>query len=224
AAISTAHADQVIFFGGTALARTYLPDGRLSEDVDLIAVGSRAETAAAIEKTLSSALRRSHGRITWAPALTAIHDTDSAVLLTDDGQFSVRIQLLDRRSYEPWPTSVQAIEQRYRDAPAGSLRVPTTAAFVAWKTAAWHERKAPRDLYDLWALARRGMITAEAAELFVAHGPIGSPPQPWMFTSPPSEARWREQLANQTRLTVTAVEAMKVVAHAWNQAQDGGEM
>jgi hypothetical protein len=144
AAISNAHADRVIFFGGTALARTYLPEGRLSEDVDLIAVGSRAETAAAIEKTLRSALRRSHGRIAWAPALTAIRDTDAAVLVADDGQLSVRIQLLDRLGYELWPTSMQAIEQRYRDAPAASLRVPTAAAFAAWKTVAWHDRGALR--------------------------------------------------------------------------------
>ena len=66
AAISNACAEQVIFFGGTALARAHLPQGRLSEDIDLIAVGSRAETANAIERALSHALRRSHGRITWA--------------------------------------------------------------------------------------------------------------------------------------------------------------
>ena len=36
-----AHAGEVIFFGGTALARTYLPAGRLSEDIDLIAVTDR---------------------------------------------------------------------------------------------------------------------------------------------------------------------------------------
>jgi hypothetical protein len=101
------------------------------------------------------------------------------------------------RGYELWPTSMQAIEQRCRDAPAASLRVRTAAAFAAWKTVAWHDRGAPRDLYDLWALAQRGAITAEAAALFVAHGPINRPLQPWMFASPPTEARWQHQLANQ---------------------------
>ena len=71
----------MIFFGGTALARTYLPTGRLSEDIDLIATGARRETAAPIEQTLNRALRRSHGRFSWAPALTAVRDTDAAVLL-----------------------------------------------------------------------------------------------------------------------------------------------
>lgn len=31
--------DRIHFIGGTALARTHLPNGRLSEDIDLIAVG-----------------------------------------------------------------------------------------------------------------------------------------------------------------------------------------
>lgn len=42
AALTDHAADRVIFFGGTALSRTLLPDGRLSEDIDLIALGSRS--------------------------------------------------------------------------------------------------------------------------------------------------------------------------------------
>jgi predicted nucleotidyltransferase component of viral defense system len=45
AAISAEAADELIFFGGTALARSVVPDGRLSEDIDLIASGSRQEIA-----------------------------------------------------------------------------------------------------------------------------------------------------------------------------------
>ena len=97
AAISDAHRDEVVFFGGTALARTLLPDGRLSEDIDLIALGSRSGTAVALERTLASALRRSHGRISWAPALAAVRDTESAVLMADEGRLAVRLQLLDHR-------------------------------------------------------------------------------------------------------------------------------
>ena len=38
--------NDVVFFGGTALSRTYLADARLSEDVDLIARASRTDVAA----------------------------------------------------------------------------------------------------------------------------------------------------------------------------------
>lgn len=217
-ALSTSHRDQLIFFGGTALARTHLPAGRLSEDVDLIATGGRRDTAGAIEQTLERALRRSHGRISWAPRLTAVRDTDAAVLVADEGRLTVRIQLLDHLGYPPWPTELQAMDQRYADAGPATLRVPTAASFAAWKTVAWHDRNAPRDLWDLWALAQRGEITPRAAELFVAYGPISNTPQPWMFTSAPTEARWQAQLAGQTRLTVTAAEALQVVTDAWARA------
>jgi predicted nucleotidyltransferase component of viral defense system len=218
AALSASHGEQVIFFGGTALARTHLPAGRLSEDIDLIATGARRETAAAIEQTLERALRRSHGRISWAPRLTAVRDTDAAVLLADEGRLTVRMQLLDHLGYPPWPTELHAIQQRYTDAGPARLRVPTAASFAAWKTVAWHDRRAPRDLWDLWALAQHGELTKRAAELFVAHGPIGNTPQPWMFTSAPTEERWLAQLVGQTRLTVSATEALQVVADACARA------
>lgn len=35
--------DDGVFFGGTALSRTFLTDARLSEDVDLIALAPRAD-------------------------------------------------------------------------------------------------------------------------------------------------------------------------------------
>lgn len=218
AALSAFHREQVIFFGGTALARTYLPTGRLSEDIDLIATGARRETAVAIEQTLERALRRSHGRISWAPRLTAVRDTDAAVLLANDGQLAVRLQLLDHLSYAPWPTELHRMDQRYSDVGSATLRVPTAAAFAAWKTVAWHDRCAPRDLWDLWALAQSGEITTHAAELFVAHGPISNAPQPWMFTSAPAEERWQAQLSAQTRLAGSAAEALQVVADAWARA------
>jgi len=60
-----AHADEQIFFGGTALARTYLPAGRLSEDIDPIAVVDRRSTAHSISRTIERALRVTHGRVNW---------------------------------------------------------------------------------------------------------------------------------------------------------------
>lgn len=45
AAISHHLADDVLFFGGTALSRTFAPDGRLSEDIDLIALHNRRRHA-----------------------------------------------------------------------------------------------------------------------------------------------------------------------------------
>ncbi|MBE7196166.1 MAG: nucleotidyl transferase AbiEii/AbiGii toxin family protein [Gordonia polyisoprenivorans] len=150
-------------------------------------------------QTPERALRRSHGHVSWSPRLTAVRDTDAAVLLTEDRRLAVRLQLLDHLGYPPWPTQLHPLVQRYADAAPATLLVPTAPAFAAWKTVAWHDRGVPRDLWDLWALAERGEITKRAAELFVAHGPIGNTPQPWLFTSAPAEGRKRVQLADRRR-------------------------
>lgn len=49
AALSRIESDRLLFFGGTALARTYLPDLRLSEDIDLIALSPRPALARDIQ-------------------------------------------------------------------------------------------------------------------------------------------------------------------------------
>ena len=51
AVLSAEFADQILFFGGTSLSRTYLPVGRLSEDIDLIAT-DRKTTAALLDQRL----------------------------------------------------------------------------------------------------------------------------------------------------------------------------
>ena len=67
AALSRHRREELIFFGGTALSRTYLLDERLSEDIDLIAVAHRDGLADALRKDINAALARTHGRITWSP-------------------------------------------------------------------------------------------------------------------------------------------------------------
>jgi predicted nucleotidyltransferase component of viral defense system len=212
-----AHADDLIFFGGTALARTYLPAGRLSEDIDLIAETDRRSVAQAIGRTIERALRVTHGRVTWTVALADIHDTESASLVTADG-LMVRVQLLSAQGYPPWPTGVHDIDQRYSDIAPTRLRTPARDSFAAWKTAAWFERHAPRDLFDLWALALAGALTTSAAQVFAMHTGLGLP-QDHMFSRAPAAQDWHEQLSGQTRLTVSADEAMEVVRSAWAAAR-----
>jgi hypothetical protein len=219
AALSRHHRDELIFFGGTALSRTYLVDERLSEDIDLIATVRRDHLAHALVQDINAALARTHGRIAWAPTWSPSSDVEPAVAVLPDGS-AVKIQLLPGAHYEKWPTELREIEQRYSDAPAAILRVPTMAAFAGWKMAAWLDRHAARDLYDLWALSRVGALNEEAAKLFAKHGPTSGPPQAWMFREAPSAAAWHAQLAAQTRLAVTAVDALRTVRDIWTNAPD----
>jgi Nucleotidyl transferase AbiEii toxin, Type IV TA system len=216
-AISNQMADAVIFFGGTALSRTHLVHARLSEDIDLIATGPRREVAGQLVRALDRTLRRTVGRPRWNPALSDHSDVAPGVLEIGD-DIAIKIQLLDGRHYGKWPVEGRVLEQRYADAFPAELTVPTVESFVGWKTAAWHDRGAARDLYDLWALAAERHFTAEAAELFAQHGTTGCPPREFMFTKAPPESVWRDQLAGQTRLQVTGPEALAVVRAAWARA------
>lgn len=211
------HTDALIFFGGTALARTYLTAGRLSEDIDLIATTDRQVTARAVSSTIDRALRVTHGRINWTAAIADTRDSEPSSLVTDDGLI-VRIQLLSAQGYPPWPTAVHEIHQRYSGIAPTRLRTPTRDSFAAWKTAAWFDRQAPRDLYDLWALALTGALTRSAAELFAAHTGYGLP-QDHMFATAPTIHDWQEQLSGQTRLTVGPQAALQIVRSAWSKAR-----
>jgi predicted nucleotidyltransferase component of viral defense system len=73
AALSAHAADQVVFFGGTALSRTFAPDGRLSEDIDLIATGQRRDVAPLVQerRELSGQTRLT---VTAKEALTVVAD------------------------------------------------------------------------------------------------------------------------------------------------------
>ncbi|MGB3171768.1 MAG: nucleotidyl transferase AbiEii/AbiGii toxin family protein [Rhodococcus sp. (in: high G+C Gram-positive bacteria)] len=91
--LSAHFADRVVFIGGTALARTHLVDGRLSEDIDLIAVGSRSEVARDLDRALPRAVMRSHGRLVWDPAISEVPEHLGAVLRSQYGS-AVKVQLL----------------------------------------------------------------------------------------------------------------------------------
>ncbi|MGZ4556319.1 MAG: nucleotidyl transferase AbiEii/AbiGii toxin family protein [Mycobacteriaceae bacterium] len=182
-----------------------------------MAVDQRDVLADVLLKDINAALVRTHGRITWSPGWSRNSDVDPAVAVTPDG-IAITIQLLRGTRYEPWPTETREIEQRYRDAPPATLRVPTLLSFAGWKTAAWMDRGAARDLYDLWALNKVGALNAESAALFATHGPTSSPPRSWMFKRAPSAVQWQAQLAGQTRLTVSAADALEAVRTAWAAA------
>ncbi|MDO3650433.1 nucleotidyl transferase AbiEii/AbiGii toxin family protein [Nocardia mangyaensis] len=127
-AISGGFGDRLHFIGGTALARTYLVNGRLSEDIDLVALDNRTVLAAELDTASPRSVARSHGRLEWAPSLSDVPDTGAAHLRTASG-VSVKIQLLSARGRPVWPAELRDIEQRYSDVPSAELLV-LLAAFT----------------------------------------------------------------------------------------------
>ncbi len=201
----------LVFFGGTALSLTHLPNGRLSEDVDLY-VSARARAARVVDAELPRMLRREYPRSQWDPALSAVPATAAARLVTEDG-LSIRVQLLDV-DVQGWgglPTELRALEQRYSDVPVTSMAVPTRAAFVAMKAAAWVDRRAARDLFDLAQLASAGALDGDARALF--RQLTGRQLRAYdLSVRPPAD--WQAQLAHQTRGLPTAEACLAAVRGA----------
>lgn len=194
-------APDVLFVGGTALARTHLADaaagGRLSEDVDLW-VPDRAAVATVLDERLPRQLRREFPGTVWSPPLRSTKSAIEPGVLVTTEDLRVRVQLLDHEDWARWPAEAVRIETRYSDiAPDVTLRVPTLPAFAAMKTLAWADRHAARDLYDLARLAELGALTREAAEL--VRDATGVSVQKYDFASLPAGLEWQSQLAHQTR-------------------------
>ncbi|GEA89795.1 nucleotidyl transferase AbiEii/AbiGii toxin family protein [Cellulomonas cellasea] len=215
AALARTAADHVVFFGGTALSRTHLMNLRLSEDIDLIAIGPRTEAARAVTNAFDAGpVRRELGRITWRPDLGVARGSAAAVAITATGH-AVKVQLLSGQGYPSWPSELVPIQQRYSDVPAASLRVLTRDAFAASKLSAWIDRRTSRDLYDLWAMVGAGMITTGAADLFCRLGQRTRVPERAVIAVEPSDD-WVTALGGQTRIAIDQGSAADVVANAWS--------
>ena len=198
--------------------RTYAPAGRAAQRGQRLDRHRRTKSVAtALDAALPRALSRSHGRLTLEPLLGSIASTLPATLRTASG-LSVRIQLLSSRDRIVWPSERRVLVQRYADAPAAELLVPTLPAFAASKTSTWADRKGARDLWDLWALSVLGAIDRQASDLYRRYGPTNHPPTSRLFTSAPTDAEWQSQLAGQTRITISAEQAVVAVRDAWRAA------
>lgn len=216
------HADRFIFYGGTALSRTILDGLRLSEDLDLLSVGPRAPVAAILDDAIRSGLERGFGRISATPWLSGAR-TDTSTCTLRIGDVRLRIQLIDGRDYAAWPLQTSTVRQRYAGLPDIELTTYTPAGFAGAKTVAWCDttRNAPRDLYDLWALARAGHLTAEAARIYKRNGPSYDLPRRWAFPAqPPSPAEWLAALGHQCIPMVGPDEAFDTVVAAWEAASE----
>ena len=212
AAISAEVAEQVVFFGGTALARTVIPDGRLSEDIDLVTVGMRTEIAQRLATALPRAVRREFPGLTWQPSPVAVREPAPAILLDTDG-LAVRIQLLSATGYPRWPTQHVDLVQRYRRSARQADR-----ADRRWV----HGGEGCRLVQPPCVAGSLGPVGARRARAPRRRGrrSLRAPrpdhrPDPADYAEPPDQARWERDLGAQIRLTVTAADAAEVVAEAW---------
>ena len=165
----------IVFYGGTALCRTWCPDLRLSEDIDLLVL-SFLDAIEAVPTMLRRLLRHEFPELNWIAG--PIRDRMVTGQLEADQQ-TIKVQLVEPRMRESdIPTTRTDVALRYSDLPATTrLTVPTPEGFAAMKIMAWHQRQAPRDLIDLAALADTGAITKTALDLTEHVSALDSEPE-----------------------------------------------
>lgn len=148
----------LIFFGGTALCRTWCPELRLSEDVDLI-ISDYPDAAGRLQEHISRSVRQELPDLSWGPFDTW-HQTLTTIA-SANGR-TIKVQFVKPRLREDRvPVGPTSVSLRYSDLPAAvELIVPAAEGFATMKLMAWHQRQAARDLYDLAALADGGAITS----------------------------------------------------------------
>ena len=200
-----------VFFGGTALSRTFLDKGRLSEDIDLYTADRDALCSELDE--LPNFLEEEFPQANWnlRPSQTSELGHSSLVC---EPSIQIKVQIVDssQRVWLKIPTQLSEIQQRYSDAPRTKLWTPTFDGFIVMKTLAWLDRRSPRDLFDLYGLSKERDVTEVVRELV---GELcGHQITTGMLNRPPIGA-WHEQLAHQTNLQITAEESLEGVLDWW---------
>ncbi len=207
--------DHVTFFGGTALCRTWLPDLRLSEDIDLLF--DSPSDSDGLRSHISRRLRREFPNLEWT-RLGSQHQVETWTVNTDD--LEVKVQLARwRHGWQTIPIVTEPVRLRYSDLPeSAALRVPTPSGFAAMKLMAWFDRHTPRDLYDLAALADAGHI--DKAALGLARSIAGfTPSTANLERAVPRSvvSSWQTELGHQASVLASADDCLARVRRALAQ-------
>ncbi len=204
-------AERLVFFGGTALARTHLPDRRVSEDIDLWAEPA-PEVLAVLTDGLPWSVRREY------PGLRIERESPTVgkVVARDGTQVRLQVAAYDAEHHRCVRSERHKIDLRYTDLPNEiELAVPQRAAFVALKHLAWAERAAPRDLVDLAGLAAIGALDGEADRTVNCLRGFGV--RPYDIDRLPERTRraWTVDLAHQMAQPPDPDQALGTVQEAW---------
>lgn len=204
-------AERVVFFGGTALARTHLGDRRMSEDIDLWGTPTQ-KILAVLSDELPRYIRREF------PGLRIERTSpEIGTVVTQEG-IQVRLQVVSYGAEYHRCVRVERrlVALRYTDIPDQvELTVPVRASFVAMKHLAWTDRSAPRDLVDLAGLAAIGAMDHEANGIVECLRGLGPRPSDIDRVPERTQRAWIVDLAHQMGEPPDPERALGDVRQAW---------
>lgn len=206
---------EMVFFGGTALSRTFLTAGRLSEDIDIYSPDRRALCQELDD--FPKLIKEEFPQAIWNVMPSKTVDPQSSLLICDSF-IQIKVQAVDSQTHG-WskvPKNLTLIHQRYSDVPATKLFAPTFDGFVAMKALVWFDRHAARDLFDLEGLSHQGQVTDGARELI-------NQMRGFRLSSGMMNGRvvglWKEELSHQTKLTISEEECRARVLEWWGTSE-----
>ena len=204
-----------VFFGGTALSRTLLSRGRLSEDIDLYS-SDRRSLCRELDN-LPDLIEEEFPQANW-DVLPSLTPDPRSSLLVCEASIHIRVQVVDAlsRKWQSIPTNLVDIHQRYSDVSKTQLIVPTFDGFVAMKILAWFDRGAPRDLFDLDGLSRIGAVSSATHDLVEKLRGYRLTKQ---MLSRKVSGLWQEELAHQTKLERSENECLARVLEWWGKSE-----
>lgn len=185
----------LVFRGGTALARIYWPDFRLSEDLDFISTAPGADIDVAIQAAVARAATRTGTDLT--PNIPPIREGWTQCEMRWDGG-SIQVDV-NRGEGPKLPVETRMLDLPYSDLArdARTLEVVALEEILANKWYMLDDRKEPRDLFDLWyGVCVRGVPLDQVADAFKAK--YSGRPGLWRVQQARKlEAAWDERLAHQ---------------------------
>ena len=202
--------DRVVFFGGTALSRTYLEGRRLSEDIDLYLDPRQPPDQGAVVEQLQEGSQREFPGLSIE---SARRQSDVTTYVATHADLSISVQIVGARpEHRAYEIDEAAVSLRYSDLqPSVALLVPNVATFGAMKLGAYEDRRAARDLFDLAELVIISGLTSKSLAILKQVRGVGPIKHRYADHLRPTNSEWQTQLGHQTKALGDPKEALEVV-------------
>lgn len=208
--------DGLYFRGGTALARVYWPDFRLSEDLDFIMETLPPQTGNVLEECVVQAAERTG----WNLELRSgdrRRGRHRFLVASDVGEVLIDILSGERPVL---PADPRILDLPYSDL-IGEFRIPTLSLAEIlgdkWYMLDDADRREPRDLYDLWAGLRLFNVSFD----LIAQGHTAKyryfPLSEQLRRAERLEGLWTDRLSYQLADLPTFDEALRDVTAAFEE-------
>jgi predicted nucleotidyltransferase component of viral defense system len=191
----------LIFRGGTALARVFWPDFRLSEDLDFIAPG-RGEDIEGIERRAVRRAQETTGIELSLDFGTPRGDRSRSIVdwTTDWGSAGSLLIDVVRGEEPALPKEDRELNLPYSDLADGhALPVLPLADILGSKWGMLDDRDEPRDLFDVWFALTQALVPFEALALGYraryGHDPIPA----FLKRAERLRRSWQERLIHQMK-------------------------